>query len=205
MVTKYDPLAYKGAPCACWLAGGCVRRRCCHVYGGIKCTCSRMRRMLAGCSWCLHTWWCLHACACLAPLLPSRALHRRFLPPLRCPAGMRLRFTKVRCTAASPPPAAASQALDAWLSGSGFFMHAASWPSCTPAFLPHPHRGRGTHALLSHALSNLPALPQGVNKAVILGLVDELLTRKEVNIWWGGRGLGCSWRALPAVRQLRFS
>ncbi|KAL4431398.1 hypothetical protein ABPG75_006654 [Micractinium tetrahymenae] len=25
---------------------------------------------------------------------------------------------------------------------------------------------------------------RGVNKAVILGLVDELLSRKDVNIWW---------------------
>ena len=45
--------------------------------------------------------------------------------------------------------------------------------------LPHlPH----ARALPFRCASCPP--PQGVNKAVILGLVDELLSKKEVNIWW---------------------
>lgn len=48
--------------------------------------------------------------------------------------------------------------------------------------LPH-HPGHAT--LVSTYFPLCPtALPiQGVNKAVILGLVDELLSKKEVNIW----------------------
>ncbi len=40
-------------------------------------------------------------------------------------------------------------------------------------------------SLSSPLPSTLPGrCKQGVNKAVILSLVDELLARKEVNIWW---------------------
>ena len=35
-----------------------------------------------------------------------------------------------------------------------------------------------------HHVSVLDALLQGVNKSVILSLVDELLSNKAVNIWW---------------------
>lgn len=47
------------------------------------------------------------------------------------------------------------------------------------------------HALrLTHAHASAALCRQGVNKAVILGLVDELLAKKEVNIWWVGAGVG---------------
>lgn len=37
---------------------------------------------------------------------------------------------------------------------------------------------------LLHACTTIPVNLQGINKAVILGMVDSMLANKEVNIWW---------------------